>query len=46
MYVNEMINFEMIGLLFGENRKKCDYSETFMLQSVFSRLIIINQVCI
>lgn len=46
MYVNEMINFEVIGLLFGEKYKKWDYSETFMLQSVFSRLIIINQVCI
>ena len=46
MYVNEMINFEMIGLLFGENRKKCDYLETVKLQSMFSRLIIINQICI
>lgn len=33
MYVNEMINFEVIGLLPSENRKKrCDYPNTVMLQ--------------
>lgn len=47
MYINEKINFVVIGLMDSENRKKdCHYPKTFMLPSVFSRLTILNQACI